>query len=65
MGDTTTMIIDGIGEPKVKPKVTNLEEDDDATTDVEVSVVWTNELVMTCEKICGMDDLIFSTIFNS
>ena len=48
------MIIDGTG----KTRVTNLAEDDDTTTDVEVSVVWTNELVMTCEYIGGMDDLI-------
>ena len=37
MGETTSMNIDWTGEPKV----TNLAEDDDATTDVKVSVVWT------------------------
>ena len=36
-GDTTSMNIDWTGELKV----TNLVEDDDATTDVKVSVVWT------------------------
>ena len=35
-----------------EPKVTNLVED------VEVSVVLTDKLVMTCENIGGMDDLI-------
>ena len=48
------MIIDGTG----KTRVTNLAEDDDTTTDVEVSVVLTDKLVMTCENIGGMDDLI-------
>ena len=53
-GDITPMIIDGTEQPKV----TNLAEDHDATTDVEVSVVWTDELVTTCENIGGIDDLI-------
>ena len=48
------MIIDGTGQPKV----TNLAEDDDTTTEIEVSVVWTDELVTTCKNIGGMDDLI-------
>ena len=55
MGYTTSMFIDMTGEPKV----TNLVEDDDTTTtDVEVSVVLTDKLVMTCKNIGGMDDLI-------
>jgi len=36
----------------------NLAEKDETATNVEVSVVWTNELVTTCENIGGMDDLI-------
>jgi len=53
-GDTTPMIIDGTSQPKAA----NLAENDEAITDIEVSVVWTNELVKTCENIGGMDDLI-------
>jgi len=53
-GDTTPMIIDGTGQPKAA----NLAENDEAMTDVEVSVVWTDELVTACKNIGGMDDLI-------
>jgi len=36
----------------------NLAEKDETATDVEVSVVWTDELVTTCENVGGMDNLI-------
>ena len=55
-GDTTLFNIDMDGSSETA----NLAEKDETTTNtnVEVSVVWTDELVTTCENIGGMDNLI-------
>jgi len=53
-GDTTLFNIDMDGSSETA----SLTDKDETTTDIRVSVVWTDELVTTCENIGGMDDLI-------